>query len=232
MTEVKVLHLVEGAKEAEGIAVIIDVFRAFTLEACMYGQGAREIYITGELERAYECKKEHPEYILCGERHGKICPGFDLGNSPAAVMQMDLKGKTVIHTSSNGTKGIENASHADVVLTGALVNAKATAQWIRKQNPALVSLVAMGWEGKRTEEDELCAQYLKALILNQPFEGIEQKALDLKYSEGRKFFDPAQKEVFPEGDFWISIKHDIYDFAIKVEPDGKEFRTIRENMHA
>ena len=53
---IKILHLLTGAKEATGLTVIIDVFRAFSLEAYLFSQGAEVIYPIGSIEKALELK--------------------------------------------------------------------------------------------------------------------------------------------------------------------------------
>lgn len=229
---IRILHLAEGAREATGITVIIDVFRAFTLEAYLFDQGAEKIYATGDQESAYRLKKEHPDYILIGERHGKILPGFDYGNSPSAVRNMDFTGRIFVHTTSNGTQGIANAKAADEILTGSLVNAKATAQYILSRQPDDVSLVCMGWEGRDTEEDVLCAQYLKSLLEGHPMKDIVRKADDLRYSEGKKFFDPSQQDAFPQGDFAMCVKPDLFDFVIETGYENGIAVNRRKDFHA
>ena len=82
---IKVLHMIEGAKAATGVTVIIDVFRAFTVEAYLMNNGAKKVIPVGDIEIAYNYKKANPEVILVGERHGKILPGFDYGNSPSQL---------------------------------------------------------------------------------------------------------------------------------------------------
>ena len=78
---IKMLQLLEGARQATGVTVIIDVFRAFTVEAYAMSSGAKMIIPVGDKQVAYNLKVENPDYILIGERHGKILPGFDYGNS-------------------------------------------------------------------------------------------------------------------------------------------------------
>ena len=124
--------MIEGAKQATGVAVIIDVFRAFSVEAYLMNSNVKKIIPVGDMQIAYDYKKNNPGVILVGERHGKILPGFDFGNSPSQLEGADLTGKTVIHTTSAGTQGIANAKNADVILTGSLVNAKAVAKYILK----------------------------------------------------------------------------------------------------
>ena len=107
--EIEILQLKEGAKKATGTTIIIDVFRAFSLEAYLFAQGCKEVRAVYDKEQAYAFKKEHPEYILIGERQGKILPGFDYGNAPSSITGKDFSDKTVIHTTTNGTLGIQNA---------------------------------------------------------------------------------------------------------------------------
>ncbi len=229
--DIKILQLVEGAKKAKGVTVIIDVFRAFSLEAYIMSKGAEKIIPLGDIEKAYEYKREHPEVILAGERHGKKCEGFDFGNSPSEIENLDLGGKTVVHTTSAGTQGVANAHNADMILTASLVNARAVAEYIKSLNPLEVSLVCMGLEAKaETEEDTLCAEYIKSILLNEDFD-IASKIQNLKYTSGAKFFDDAQKEVFPEKDFYLCTKLDIFDFVLKIEkmPNGLNFvKKIKE----
>ena len=216
---IRILHMIEGAKQATGVTVIIDVFRAFTVEAYLMNNGAKKVIPVGDKEIAYQYKKEHPDTILVGERHGKILPGFDYGNSPSQIEGIDFQGKTVIHTTSAGTQGLANAKNADIVLTGSLVNAKAIADYIQKQNFQDVSLVCMGLEAlSQTEEDNLCAYYIKSLLENEQMdlvEGIER----LKVTSGAKFFDPEQQSVFPEPDFYRSTEVDKFNFVLKLEKD-------------
>ena len=94
--EIEILQMIEGARKARGCAVIIDVFRAFSLECYMMAGGADKVLPVGSKETAYRLKEEHPDYLLAGERHGAILPGFDLGNSPSQAAGMNLKGKTII----------------------------------------------------------------------------------------------------------------------------------------
>lgn len=216
---IKILHMVEGAKEATGVAVIIDVFRAFTVEAYLMNNGVARIIPVGDMQMAYDYKKNHPNVILVGERHGKILPGFDYGNSPSQLENANLKDKIIVHTTSAGTQGIANAKNADVILTGSFVNAKATAEFIKLNNYKDVSLVCMGLEATRqTEEDNLCAYYIKSLLENNPMD-LNEKIEKLKTTSGEKFFDKRQQDVFPERDFHLSTEVDKFNFVLKLEKE-------------
>lgn len=227
--EIRILQLIEGARAARGLTVIIDVFRAMTVEAYVLHNGAADLLPVGSLEEAYAYREAHPGTILIGERGGKKCPGFDFGNSPSAVKHVDFTGKTVVHTTSAGTQGIANAVGADEMLTGSLVNAKAVADYIRNSGAEVVSLVCMGLEGlEPTAEDTLCAEYIKSLVEGKPMDLTEGIA-ECKRTSGAKFFDPANREVFPEEDFHLSVEADKFDFVLHVEkgPDGR-MHTIRK----
>ena len=124
--------------------------------------GAKQLFAVGEQNIAYTLKKQHPDYILAGERNEIMLEGFDYGNSPANIEHIDFTGKTVVHTTSAGTQGIANACYADEILTGSFVNALAISKYIKKQNVSVVSLVCMGKAAlSPTEEDTYCAEYIK-----------------------------------------------------------------------
>ena len=185
---IQILQLIDGAKAARGLTVIIDVFRAFSLEAYLLARGADKIIPVGDASLAYQLKKENPHFVLAGERHGAILPGFDLGNSPSQMNGVDVRGKTVVHTTSAGTQGIANAVYADEILSGSLVNARATAGYIRSSGAKEVSLVCMGLEALApTEEDTLCARYIKSLL--------EDNSMDLA-AEIEKLKLYIRREIF------------------------------------
>ena len=131
-----------------------------------------------------------------------------------------MPGSRIIHTTSAGTQGIVNAVHAEEIVTGSFVNAKAIADYIRKKSPDKVSLVCMGKEGlAQAEEDELCAVYLKALLIGEEMHDIDNRLKALRTGGGRHFFDPSLREVFPEKDFWMCIDRDRFDFVLQVRRD-------------
>lgn len=225
------LQLIEGAKQAEGLTVIIDVFRAFSLECYLYDMGVKEIRPIGSIEDAFALSEKIPGSILVGERKGKKCEGFDFGNSPSTVDRQKVVGKTIIHTTSAGTQGIVNAQNADEIITGSLVNAKAIAAYIKQKNPEVVSIVSMGTRGIRTNpEDELCADYLISLLEEREMPEFEEKVAGLRTNGGEHFFDPDNQEVFPEGDYWMCIKYDQFPFVIRMEQDELGFIATKQQV--
>jgi 2-phosphosulfolactate phosphatase len=79
---IRILQLLAGARQAEGLTVIIDVFRASTVGSYVFGNRAERILPVGKLEAAYEFKEQNPDFLLIGERKGQRPPNFDFGNSP------------------------------------------------------------------------------------------------------------------------------------------------------
>ena len=216
---IQILELIDGAQKAKGLTVIIDVFRAFTVECYLFNKGASKVYPIGKLEEAIELKKQNPSYVLFGERHGRKQEGCDYGNSPYQLLPGDFEGKTIIHTTSAGTQGIVNAVNATEIITGSLVNAKAVATYIKTKNPENVSIVAMGLAGKKSsEEDLLAAEYIKSLILGEEFD-IDGRIAHLKDHGASKFFDPETQDIFPKEDYPLCVDYNKFPFILKV---GKE----------
>lgn len=213
---IQILELIEGAKKAKGLTVIIDVFRAFSVECYLFAKGAEKVYPIGELSSALELKKQNPSYILFGEREGKKQKGCDYGNSPYQLLGGDFEGKTIIHTTSAGTQGIVNATNASEIITGSLVNASAVADYIKSQNPDDVSICAMGLAGKESsEEDLLAAEYIRSLVLGEDFD-IEKRIVHLKNHGASKFFDPDTQDVFPKEDYDLCVDINKFPFVLKV----------------
>ncbi|MEY4762087.1 MAG: hypothetical protein RLZZ200_1943, partial [Pseudomonadota bacterium] len=104
--EVVVTDHVAGAMAARGVAVVIDVFRASSLQCYAFSRGAARIHPIAEVEQARRLKADHPDWLLFGERFAKKLPGFDLGNSPSETAAMDLDGRTIIQTTHAGTQGL------------------------------------------------------------------------------------------------------------------------------
>lgn len=231
LIKISTYHLIEGAKQATGLTVIIDVFRAFSLECYLYNMGVSLIRPVGTIKEAFDFKKANPDYLLIGERKGKKCEGFDYGNSPSETAKHDLRGKTVIHTTSAGTQGIINAKGADEIITGSLVNAKAIARYIAQKQPAEVSLVCMGNGGVApAKEDELCAEYIASILRGEELPDMDRRVKQLQYDGGAHFFDSNNQDVFPELDFWMCIEYNKFDFVLKVEKDEKGFYSRKMNV--
>ena len=218
--DIEILQLLEGAEKAQGLTVIIDVFRAFSTACYAFGNGIQRIYPVGDLQMAYQLKQQNPDFILVGERNEQKPEGFDFGNSPSQLLKANLMGKTMVHTTSSGTQGIANATGADEILTGSFVNAGAIVDYIRKQNPAKVSLVCMGYSCQHpTDEDTLLAVYIKNELegVGNNFQAMVEQ---LRNGDGARFFAPEKQEWAPAADFDLCLSLNRFDFVLKVEQEN------------
>jgi len=218
--EVEIFQLLEGAKEAVGLTVIIDVFRAFSTACYAFAGGVEKIYPVGNLEEAYQLKQQNPDFILVGERNEQKPEGFDFGNSPSQLISGDLRGKVMVHTTSSGTQGIANATRANQILTGSFVNAGAIVKYIRQQNPEQVSLVCMGYSCQYpTDEDTLLAIYIKNELDGIPND-FEKMVERIRIGDGARFFAPEKQEWAPSADFDLCLALNRFDFVLKVEREN------------
>jgi len=164
-------------------------------------------------------KKEHPGYLLMGERHEKICEGFDFGNSPTHIVDVDFNGKTIVHTTSSGTQGIDLATGATEILTGSFVNAGAIVKYLKMLNPEVVSLVPMGYEGLRpTQEDEFCAEYIANELTGKETD-FAQMVEEIRKGDGARLLDPRNHAHSPATDFDLCLDLNRFNFVLKVKKD-------------
>ncbi|MBQ9211215.1 MAG: 2-phosphosulfolactate phosphatase [Clostridia bacterium] len=226
---IRILELIEGAKQARGLTVIIDVLRAFSLECYLYDFGARLVRPVGRVEEGFALREAHPGSLLIGERQGKMIEGFDFGNTPGGIPPEAVKGRLIFHTTSAGTQGVVQATGASEIISGSLVNAAAVAAYIKAKQPEEVSLVCMGNGGvRRAEEDLLCAEYIRSLLEGCPLEDLRERIEALPTHGAEHFFNPATQDVFPEQDFWLCMQVDRFPFVLRMERDEIGLRSVRE----
>ncbi len=213
------MKYLDGAARARGTAVIIDVFRAASLACRAMAGGAARIIPVATLEEAFALKAGHPDWILAGEREALKPEGFDFGNSPSDIAEADLAGKTLIHATSAGTRGLAAAlaAGADEVLFCSFLNMGATARYLLAENPPEVSIVAMGKAGEApAPEDDLCAMYLKNELEDVPnvFSAI---AGFLRHTDSASIFF-GETAIVPEADFAMCLDLDAVDFILRAAP--------------
>lgn len=138
------------------LVVVIDVLRATSAICTALENGVERIKPVATVEEAREWQAQG--YIAAAERNGQIVEGFNLGNSPVAFIEKaeELKGKTVVLTTTNGTKAIDMASQKQTVVIGALNNLDALSSWLLKQDENVL-ILGSGWKDKFNLEDTICA---------------------------------------------------------------------------
>lgn len=156
------VHLLPSLIEADvldgGTAVIIDILRASSTMITALQNGATGVIPCGTTEEAFRLRDQSPQesILLGGERGGVKIQGFDFGNSPAEYNSSAVAGRTVVFTTTNGTKAILKASSATTILIGAFLNRATIADRIRQEHRN-THLVCAGTDGIVTGEDVLFA---------------------------------------------------------------------------
>lgn len=151
-----------GGTPLAGVTVVVlDVVRASTTIVAALAGGARAVVPVGSPEEARTRARtwDGGPVLVGGERGGNPPPGFDCGNSPAEYTPERVAGRTVIFTTTNGTRALLAVQAASRVSVGGFVNAAAVARWARAE-PGDVLLVCAGERGRFCLEDAVCAGLL------------------------------------------------------------------------
>jgi 2-phosphosulfolactate phosphatase len=226
--EIQILQLVEGARQARGLAVIIDVFRAFSTACYIFNNGAEKIIPVTEVSEAFQMKKNNPEFILLGEEFEKKVPGFDFGNSPSHILNADFNGKIIVQRTSSGTLGIVSALNADEIITGSFVNARAIIRYILQQKPAILSLVCMGYAALRpVEEDTLCAEYIAETLKGRSVD-FKRMVSIIKNTSAKRFYDPANAGFSPPEDVDLCLDLNRFDFILKADKSPSNIISLKK----
>ena len=152
----------DGCEGIEGVAVVIDVIRAFSFAAFALDVGVERLILMDDLDATLELASRIPG-ALAG-KDGRPEPGFDLFNSPGQVLERDdLRGRTIVHRTSAGTIGAVAARAASHLFCASFVVAEATVRRVLELQPEGVTFVITGDSG-RSEEDLACAEYLRARL--------------------------------------------------------------------
>jgi 2-phosphosulfolactate phosphatase len=159
--EQKALELRDLSKT---VCVVFDILRATTTMATALANGAAGIYPVGEIEEAVALRRNDPEIMLAGERHGLRIQGrdasgmdFDFGNSPREFTRDKVQGRRIAITTTNGTRALRSVAAAKTVLIGSFRNLKGTAAWILGHKPENLLLVCSGTGAEASYEDALGA---------------------------------------------------------------------------
>jgi 2-phosphosulfolactate phosphatase len=229
MIEMKIVResLIEGVQRAQGLTIIIDVFRAFTVTPILFYLGAGKVIFVRNPEEAFSLKTNYDDIILAGEINEQLIPGFDLGNSPSELIRKPkgfLKGKTVVQRTTAGVTGVISAlAHVGEVILGSYVMAKAISRYILAQtpHPEVVTLVAMGRRGiTPSPEDEGCADYLEHLLNESTYNSLDTLR-NIVFDEAAQKFIRGDKPYLPREDPLFCLQKDLFDFVlIAVKDDG------------
>jgi 2-phosphosulfolactate phosphatase len=221
------------------LCVVFDVFRATSSMVTALANGAAAVIPVAEISDALAIRKQHPGVLLAGERDGvriraAISGGveFDLGNSPREFTRERVAGKTIVTTTTNGTRALQACAHAKTVLLGSFLNLGATAQFIVQQQPATLLIVCSGTFDQAAYEDILGAGAL-CDALPETFQEVSDSTL-----VARRIFELAKANLLKaasesrngrrlqaiaelKDDVPFCLQQNIFSFVAGLRPDGK-----------
>ncbi len=148
------------------ITVVVDILRATTSICAAFDHGVKEIIPVSGLDEAKKMKNNG--YFVACERNGEILDFADFGNSASDFIRDDLKGRSVVFSTTNGTKTINMARDADEVVIGSFANIKALADYLAEKNENVVIFCA-AWKSLFNLEDSVFAGALSEMLIGHGF---------------------------------------------------------------
>lgn len=146
--------------------IIIDILRATSVIVTAINNGCNEVIPVLEVEDALKIVKDNRnKYILGGERNALKIKDFDFSNSPLDYTKDVVSNKTLVMTTTNGTRAIHGATSAKNILIGAMINAKAVAKKVIELGNDLV-IINSGTNGHFSIDDFICSGYIIDCILS------------------------------------------------------------------
>lgn len=151
---------IKPEKFKDRIVVVIDVLRATSVMVTALNNGCNKIIPVKEIEEAIDiASKDRNKYLLGGERGGIKIDKFDFSNSPLDYIEDIVKGKSLIMTTTNGTRAIKNSEEAEKIFIGALINGRVVAEKLAKLNKD-VTFVNAGTDGEFSMDDFITSGYI------------------------------------------------------------------------
>lgn len=202
---------------------VVDVFRATSVIVEALHNGARAMIPVVSVENAaLLCRKfDRSQLLLGGERDTVIIEGFDLDNSPLAYKREVVEGKTIIQTTTNGTRAIHNSRFAKSIFVSSFLNMSAVCEAMAKKEQSIV-LVCAGRDNTFTAEDGLCVGAMANILATQHgyktsdiAEVLQRMYVDAKDDlKGRLSSTLHYNDILGRGyidDINYCLQHDIYD---------------------
>ena len=139
----------------KSIVVVVDVLRATSVISIAFENGIKEIIPVKSLEDTFQYKNNKKDHILAAEENTIKIPGFNYGNSPYDYMQSDVQNKTLVLTTTNGTKAIK-AANKHHVITASFINIDIVVEYLKYKKTDAIILCLQGlWKGYFNLEDTI-----------------------------------------------------------------------------
>jgi 2-phosphosulfolactate phosphatase len=231
----------KNRKLDDTLCVVFDVFRATSSMITALANGAEAIIPVGEIPEALAIKQRAPAVLLAGERDGvriraSLTGGtdFELGNSPREFTPDKVAGRSIVMSTTNGTRALRSCAHAKKVLIGSFLNLRATAEFVLRASPENLLLICSGTYEQTAYEDALGAGALCDLLWNDLHHAAvsdsAKMARDLYSIASRDVLAAASKSrnglrlgTIPElrDDVPFCIRRDVFNFPAALDQDGK-----------
>lgn len=209
------ISIVDGRKEKEfreSTKVLVDVFRSTTTMPYILKGGCSKIIPTQSIKEARSIKQDIPETLLIGERYGIRIRGFDYNNSPYEVANIDFHGKTVIFTSTNGTKVLQRIKGKGDIFIASFVNAGATSVILKERDR--IDIVLSNRPDGQADEDMFFGEYLRELLEGKTPDRVAYRKKIISSKGARRLSIMGSKH-----DIEYTMNYDAVDFPIHF--DGK-----------
>jgi 2-phosphosulfolactate phosphatase len=208
---VEIIHLtgLEGARDARGTVVVIDVLRSFTVSAYALAGGARECLLVPTVAQALALHAKIPGSLISAEEDALPVPGIPISNSPTQVKAARLKDRVLVQRSSAGTTVMAAVESGDEMYAASLVVARATVQACLSKQPRVLTLLASADH----PEDHACAFYMEGLLRGEQTD-IAGLLQPLRASERYARVMKGSWPGFPPTDLELSLALDRFDFAM------------------
>jgi len=208
---VEIVHAlgVEGARQARGLAVVIDVLRSFTVSAYALAGGARECRLVSTTDDARALAASIPGALLCAEENGLPLPGIAISNSPTQIVAAELTGRVLVQRSTAGTPVASAVREGIDILAASLVVARATVQACLLRDPDVLTLIASA----EFPEDHACARYMEAIARGEKPD-LDRLLQPLRESERYAHLMSGAWPGFPRTDLELALEPDRFSFAM------------------
>ena len=210
--EVNIYSPEDDTDKINGFTIVVDVLRAFSVSYFINANNPKKYIVVDSIEQAFKLKNSIVDSLVIGERQGIKIEGFDFGNSPTEIINQDFTNKTIIHTTTAGTKGLIAQKITNEVVAGSFVNANALVEYINKKKINVVNIYCTAPRNVTNgEEDYYFADYLKSVLLGNILDFItivEQ----LKLGTGKGF---SENGFAPYSDFVYCMELNKFDKILK-----------------
>ncbi len=185
-------------RQEDALVIVTDIFRASSAICAAFHNNVEAIIPVETIAESEAYKRKG--YICAGERDGKTIACADFGNSPYNFMKPELRGKTIVMNTTNGTRAIKTAvAGNNTVVIGAFPNLDAVVGFALKQQMNVIIFCA-GWKDRFCTEDSLFAGAVVSKIIRQ----------------GNGKFHTMCDSAIASADLWSIAKNDLRGYIEKV----------------